>query len=278
MKILRHLLDENQWLTLACRGIARLRSSCYTSQVQNERNHMDDCEEDVLTMLSKKGHTILASLPPLHKVIAHYDTPAWHAYLQHREQALAAGTLSRKTIHTICDIATSLGITNLPERIITHAPSFSAHEKQALLPPNTYVQKTLTAHFSSYLVLCSGVGEWRMHKKAQLHIGRQLALSSRASKAMTLNPQSVHPTEQLGMWPGMVSPFLDTVYAQSVRAIVIMSPPASTFRSEFSISLSLYESLVLPVDYFSKVIRLFFARNHAAIQVIEVADEEQPAL
>ena len=62
----------------------------------------------------------------------------------------ASSLLPKITLETLNDVCAKLAISS---RIVTHKPTFSASETQAVLPAGCLVQKTVTGQAADKLVL-----------------------------------------------------------------------------------------------------------------------------
>src|SRR2546429_7857460 len=86
-------------------------------------------------------------------------------------------------------------------------------------------------------------------------LASSLGLPSRAAKHCTINPQDCNPLQEFGMLPGMVSPFLPPLRPARLAALVVVQFEED--NKEVAISLSLCESLLIPLWCFSALLRQY---------------------
>jgi hypothetical protein len=126
------------------------------------------------------------------------------------------------------------------------------------------------------LLLCTGAGSRRVNRQ-QLHaIAAALSLPRRIVKQCTLNALNANPIEAFAMQPGMVSPFLDPSQHTAIGAVVLLPWPKrwEAQEREVAISLSLWESLVLPLRCLRPLIRSYARRAYPGVRVIELESED----
>ena len=237
-------------------------------------------------------------LPPLEGVFLH-----WHTYgvratttgmsslFTRRKQFLGPTTLSGASIQLLYECATdSLRRLNLPmrdlhsswdsrplhARLIRHGPTLSAADTQALLPPGVLVQKTISMTLADTLLLCTGAGSQRVTRQQLRTLSAALALPRRAIKQCRVNALTSNPVEIFAMQPGMVSPFLHPARESTFGALVLLPWPKrwEAQEREVAISLSLWESLALPLGCLRPLIRSYAMRAYPGVRVIELASEE----
>jgi hypothetical protein len=241
---------------------------------------------------------VLYDLPPLEGAFLH-----WHTYgvmattagmsslLARRKQLLGPTTLSGASIQLLYACATdSLRRLSLPgqdphspwysrplhARLLRHGPTLSAAGTQALLPPEVLVHKTVSMTLAETLLLCTSVGPQRLTRQ-QLHtIAAALEMPRRAAKQCTINPVTSNQVEMFNMQPGMVSPFLQPSHHTDLGALVLLPLPeqSEAQAQEVAISLSLWESLVLPLRCLRQLIRSYARRAYPGVRVIELESEE----
>lgn len=239
---------------------------------------------------------VLYNLPPLEGVFLHWHThgvtattAGMHSLLARRKQLLGPTTLSGASIQLLYACATdSLRRLSLPgqeehspwavrplyDRLLRHGPMLSAAGKQALLPPEVLVHKTVSMTLAETLLLCTSVGPQRLTRQ-QLHaIAAALEMPRRAIKQCTVNPVSSNPVEMFNMQPGMVSPFLHPSRHTGLGALVLLPWPEQSEAQEVAISLSLWESLVLPLRCLRQLIRSYAKRAYPGVRVIELESEK----
>jgi len=241
---------------------------------------------------------VLYDLPPLEGVFLH-----WHTYgvaattvgiaslFTRRKQLPGPTTLSGASIQLLYECANdSLHRLNLPvldlrspwdrrplhARLLRHGPTLSAVETQALLPPGVLVQKTVSLTLADTLLLCTGAGSQRVNRQQLRAISEALALPRRASKQCTVNAPNSNPVEIFAMQPGMVSPFLHPNHDSAFGALVLLPWPKrwEAQEREAAISLSLWESLALPLGCLRPLIRSYARRAYPGVQIIELESED----
>lgn len=194
-----------------------------------------------------------------------------------RAMLLGSATLSGASLRLLYEISSQY-VTDLPERICWHAPTISAADTQAVLPPQVLVQKTVSVEMAGRLLLWTCVGEQGQTHEQRRVVASQLGLSRRAARQCTTNPPTCRPELEFSMLPGMVSPFLPPGHATRLMAIVYVPCPSSwEDLGAVAVSLSLFESLLLPLHSFRSILRHYAARAYApATRWIELAASESP--
>jgi hypothetical protein len=241
---------------------------------------------------------VLYDLPPLEGVFFHWHTygvtattAGMYSLLTRRKQLLGPTTLSGASIQLLYSCATdSLRHLSLPgqelsspwdsrplhARLLRHGPSLSAAGTQALLPPGVLVHKTVSMILAETLLLCTGTGPQRVTRQQRRAISAALALPSRAVKPSPVNPVTHRLVETFAMQPGLVSPFLHPSRHAGLTALVLLpwSQRWEAQEQEVAISLSLWESLVLPLRCLRQLIRSYARRAYPGVRVIELESEE----
>jgi len=240
---------------------------------------------------------VLYDLPPLEGVFLHWHTygvtattAGMHSLLTRRKQMLGPTTLSGASIQLLYECANDcLRRLSLPwqdlhcpwesrplhARLLRHGPTLSAAETQALLPRGVLVHKTVSLTLAETLLLCTGVGPQRVTRQQLRALSAALALPRLAVKQCTLNSLTSDPVETCVMQPGMVSPFLHPSHHTGLGAIVLLpwSERWEAHEREVAISLSLWESLVLPLCCLRPLIRSYARRAYPGVRVIELEGE-----
>jgi hypothetical protein len=238
---------------------------------------------------------VLYDLPPLEGVFLHWHThgvtattAGMYSLLARRKQLLGSTTLSGASIQLLYACAThSLSLPGqdphspwdsrpLHARLLRHGPTLSAAKMQALLPPGVLVHKTVSMTMADTSMLCTGVGPQRVTRQHLRAIAATLALSGRTIKQSTVNPVTSNPVETFAMQPGMVSPFLHSSHHTGLGALVLLPWPewSEAQAREVAISLSLWESLVLPLRCLRQLIRGYAKGAYPGMRVIELESEE----
>jgi len=237
---------------------------------------------------------VLYDLPPLEGVFLYWHThgvtcttPGITSLLARREQMLGMTTLSGASIRLLYECAADC-LRHLPlpvyspwdsrplhARLLRHSPSKSAAETQALLPPGVLVQKTISVTLGERLLLCTGVGTGSLARWHLRDMAAALALPFRTLKRCTINSSTHMPVETFAMQPGMVSPFLHPERAVPLSALVLLPwrERWDAQEREVAISLSLWESLILPVRCLRPLIRQYARRAYPQVRLIELGSE-----
>jgi len=184
-------------------------------------------------------------------------SPQFSAALEAREEALGVATLPARSLNLLLGLCQQQVPRDLSAPIIWHAPSLSTSEKAAILQDvwggGLLVQKTITVLFAqSLLVLCSSVGDYRLTRGDIRSISRALGLSKSRARHVRINPGEYPPEQEYGLLEGMVSPFLDPGRPTRLSAVVFGESPEvwSQENKRIAISLSPFESLLVPVDHY----------------------------
>jgi len=236
---------------------------------------------------------VLYDLPPLEGVFLHWHshgvtatTPGITSLLSRREQMLGAATLPGASIRLLYECAADClrGLMMpvyspwdsrpLHARLLRHGPSQRAAETQALLPPGVLVQKTVTVALRERLLLCTGVGTQSLTRRQLQDIAIALALPYRTMKRCTINSSAHHSVEAFAMQPGMVSPFLHPERETELAALVLLPWPQrwEAQEREVAISLSRWESLLLPLGCLHPLVRRYAKRAYPQIRLIELGN------
>jgi hypothetical protein len=235
----------------------------------------------------------LYDLPPLEGVFLYWHThgvtsttQGITSLLSRREQMLGGATLSGASITLLYDCATNC-LRCLPmsvyspwdsrplhARLLRHGPSLRAAETQVLLPPGVLVQKTVSVTLGEHLLLCTGAGTQSLTRRQLRDIATALALPRRTVRQRTINSSAYHAVEAFAMQPGMVSPFLRPERAAGIAALILL-PWRELWEAkarEVAISLSLWESLALPVRCLRPLLRRYARRAYPQVRLIELGN------
>ena len=137
-----------------------------------------------------------------------------------------------------------------------HKPTQSAASTQSVLPAHVLVQKTVSLSMAGTLVLWTSVGDAEQTLVQRKLVALHLGLPKRAARHCHINPAWVRPEEQFGMLPGMVSPFLSPKHSTNVSAVIHTGYPRDE-AGAVAISLSLYESLLIPIRGYRTVMQSY---------------------
>jgi len=244
-------------------------------------------------MKLRLAEEVLYDLPPLEGVFLHWHThgvtattPGITSLLHRREQLLGAATLPGASIKLLYECATAC-LHRLPgpvyspwdnrplhARLLRHGPSQRAAEAQALLPPGVLVQKTVSVTLGERLLLCTGAGTQSLTRRQLQDIATALALPYRTMKQCTINSSAHSSVEAFAMLPGMVSLFLHPERAAGLAALVLLPWPQrwEAQEREVAISLSLWESLLLPLRCLCPLVRRYARRAYPEVRLIELGN------
>jgi hypothetical protein len=105
----------------------------------------------------------------------------------------------------------------------------------------------------------------------------ELGQPNRRSRHATINPADLQTVEEFGMLPGMVSPFLRPMRATRLAALVVLPWPRGWEEQgrEVALSLSLWESLVLPLGCLRPILRSYACRAYPAARLIDLHGTEE---
>jgi hypothetical protein len=193
-----------------------------------------------------------------------------------REQLLGSATLSSASLRLLYDISSQF-VDDLPQRICWHAPTLSASETQAVLPPQVLVQKTVSVEMAGHLLLWTGVGDYEHTLHQRRAVASALGLPRLAARQCSTNPATCRPEVEFAMLPGMVSPFLPPLRPTRLVSVVQVPWPAAWEEQgkAVGISLSLFESLMLPLSCFRAVVLPYAARAYTStIRWMEVSSQD----
>jgi len=234
---------------------------------------------------------VLYDLPPLEGVFLHWylhgataTTPGITSLLSRRKQMLGTATLPGASIRLVYECAVDClrrlmmpvyspwDSRPLHARLLRHAPSQRAAETQALLPPGVLVQKSISVTLGERLLLCTGVGTESLTRWQLRDMAAALALPFRTLKRCTINSSAHTSVETFAMQPGMVSPFLRPERATPLSAVVLLPwrERWDAQEREVAISLSLWESLALPVRCLRPLVRQYARRAYPQVRLIEL--------
>jgi hypothetical protein len=214
-------------------------------------------------------------LPPLQDIFARWQNAGRSSRsdaLAQREHLLGVATLSGASLRLLYDLASPY-VKDLPERICWHAPTQSAAQTQVVLPARVLVQKTVSVEMTGRLLLWTSVGEQEHTLEQRRTVAEALGLPRRAAKQCSTNPATCRPEEAFAMLLGMASPFLPPCYPSRLVAVVHIPWPADWEEQgkAVGVSLSLFESLLLPLHCFGAILRQYAARAYEPrIRWIEV--------
>ena len=208
-------------------------------------------------------------------------------FLELREAVLGAATLSCASLRLLYEIASqhiqalrdveplsAWHARPVHECIAFHAASYSAAQTQAVLPPGVLVQKTVTVEMAGKLLLCICAGDRKLERTHLRAVADALALPRRAVKHCSINPLTCNPVMECGMLPGMISPFVSPLRKTRVAAVVLLPRWWEEKGREVDVSLSLWESLLLPLRCLKDIVCGYARYSYPHAQLIELEGEE----
>jgi hypothetical protein len=239
---------------------------------------------------------VLYDLPPLEGVFLHWHTygvtsttPGMLSLLSRRKQLLGPATLSAASLQLLAACATEAlrrvqGSSSrwdsrpLHARLVRHGSALRAAEAQALLPPGVLMHKTTSVALADSLLLCSGAGTQHLKRWQLQAVAAALALPGRATKQCHIHTAACDSIETFAMQPGMVSPFLHPSSPAGFAALVLLPWPKRCEEQfqEVALSLSLWESLLLPISCLRPLLRRYAARAYPEVPLLEL-ESESPA-
>lgn len=215
--------------------------------------------------------TLVNSLAPIKDIWSALPDIDAITELRQREKLLGVATLSCDTLVLLHEIINNLGTYAVIRR---HLPSVTAAAKQTVLNAGLdgvglLVNKTLTVRLGTTHVLCTGMGDFTLNRFLLSQVANELRLSRRIIKACRINPPDYSPEYELGLLTGIVSPFFAPPTQPSrLRALVLFdSADIDPAEAELvAISLSPFESLVVPRVDFGVLTQLYVERAHPDLQ------------
>jgi hypothetical protein len=210
---------------------------------------------------------LVNSLAPIKEIWAALPDVEAIAELRQREKLLGVATLSCDTLVLLREIINNLGTYSVIKR---HLPSVTAAAKQTVLNAGLdgvglLVNRTVTVRLGTTHILCTGVGDFTLNRGLLSQVADELSLSKRIIKACRINPPDYSPEYELGLLTGMVSPFFAPP-ARPGRLRALVQFEATEIGPEeaqlVAISLSPFESLVVPRVDFGVLTQLYAVRAH----------------
>jgi hypothetical protein len=138
------------------------------------------------------------------------------------------------------------------------------------------VQKTVSVEMAGRLLLWTGIGDYEHTLDQRRVVASALGLPRQAARQCSTNPATCRPEEEFAMLPGMVSPFLPPLRPSRLVSVVQVPWPAAWEEQgkAVGVSLSLFESLILPLSCFRAVVLQYAAQAYApGIRWMEVSSQ-----
>jgi hypothetical protein len=170
--------------------------------------------------------------------------------LMQREKSLSVATMSAASLKLLWKVAQEEGLDNLYERVVRHGPSITARDTQALLKESC-IQKTVTILIEDQFILCSSIGDAKIPHQILRKIRKMLGLP-RSGFNSYINPNNFVPEVELGLLRGIVSTFFPPGRLTQLSQVVLITPEEE-LKQEVAISLSPFESLLIPASLFPRI-------------------------
>ncbi len=164
-----------------------------------------------------------------------------------------------------------LHVPQAPLAILSHGESVAAWEKQTLLPPGVFVQKSLTLLLGQQIVLVSGLDDFHLERWQMRTIARLLSVPAAEARNQIINPSWLSAELTSGLCEGMVSPFFPPNFAASLSfAAVILLPLPNRLsqNDQVAISLSLHSSLLFPARQLHPFVLAYGLRHYPQVPVL----------
>jgi hypothetical protein len=199
--------------------------------------------------------TPINSLPPVSDICDSLQQGFTdNAALAQRVQRLSMATTAAESLQLLFEVTRNEGVTDLDRRVIRHEPSFSAADKQAILP-GFLIQKTVTILIENKFVLCSSIGDLKISRELLGEIAVMLGFPRRGLNTY-INPVAFIPEIELGLLRGMVSTFFSPGRITQLDLVALIAPSSSQMP-DVAVSLSPCESLLLPCAVFPAIVRKY---------------------
>ncbi|WP_205876271.1 hypothetical protein [Mycobacterium camsae] len=219
---------------------------------------------------------IIEKLPPIEELWTALPAIAAVEQMTRREKALGAGTLSCSAFQLLHEIVAELGIQT---KIIRHPPSIAARTKQELIAGNldgtpVLVHKTLTVRLGGLHFLFTGAGDFTIHRHLLQRVAKELSLASRIVRTCRINPTNYPSESELGLLAGIVSPFISPMAPRHRLQGVVLRAAADNDTAEHvlvAISLSPFESLVVQMVDFERLLPQYATRAYPDVRLIKVS-------
>ena len=195
-------------------------------------------------------------------------------FFSQRESTLGVGTISAHAMSIVHELLTTLQI---PWSILHHTPSLTACDKQTIVAQHNIsllVNKTLSVSIGNTLVLITGMGDFTLRKVQITELGKQLGLSSNQRNRIEINPRWFSPEEHLCLRTGMVSPLfsMQQVHTPSLlHALAFLSSERTLPHMNIALSLSLEESLIVPVCAFQPLLSCFAQQAYPDLPLLSLS-------
>lgn len=204
-------------------------------------------------------------------------SPMLRVELTRREHCFGAATLRAQSLLLLFTLAEMHGV-EVAHAIHVHEATVTAAETQAVLSPMALVHKTLCleivnrAEEPPRLILLTGIGDFQLERGHRHVLAERLGCFHRAVKRASINPPWLDPVALFGMMPGMVSPFLASDPPPTLAALGVMIESPPSHMTHVAVSLSLFESLLLPTATFFSILETYRRLVLPQVQLIPLDD------
>lgn len=158
-----------------------------------------------------------------------------------------------------------------PPRLVSHAETRTAEEKQAILAPGVWVQKSLSLLLGTQLFFVSGLGDFRLARWQVRAIGRHFALSALQTRSQVINPFWLSAERTSGLAEGMVSPFFPPNFLPTFSAVILLPAPDLRPTDQVAISTSLASSALFPAGKLADLIRAYGLQYYPQIPLVSLS-------
>jgi hypothetical protein len=214
----------------------------------------------------------IALLPPLSETLRQPSCAVRTARLKERATTLGVATIQPESMLLLIQLFQEEGLDMAAQLFGPHAATLHARDKQALLPRDACVQKTVSLLLGRRYLLVSRIGDGVLERAEQRAIAAVLGLSRKAARQATLNPPGFVVEHELGLLRGMVSPFLPAGFGGNLHAIVQLAWPTAWEEVGrcVAISLSPCESVLVPLRCYRRILRRYVYQSLLDLPLIEL--------
>jgi hypothetical protein len=220
---------------------------------------------------------IVSLLPPLGETLRLTEGVRLNARLREREAALGIATLPSSSLLLLTQLMHEEGLDMAQHLFGPHLATLLAWEKQALLPGDAHVQKTVSLLIGGQLVLVTSIGDRLLGLPERFALAAKLGLSRSAARKATINPPGCVAEQEFGLLRGMVNPFLPTCFGKGLRVIAHIPWPQVWEEEDqrVAISLSPCESLLIPLRCYRHILHRYVRWSIPNVPLIELDAEGQ---
>jgi hypothetical protein len=168
----------------------------------------------------------------------------------------------------------------LQQRLLLRRAIQSSMAIQATLPPGIPVQKTIALGPAGKLILSPCAGTQVLGRSQLRSLTEALSLARRTIKRCTPIPATCERVQEFEMLSGLVSPFLRPQRPLRLAALALISWPKCWEEQALEVifSLSLRESLLLPLRCLKAILLHYTGQAHPQLPPVQPDHEEILAL